>query len=285
MVNDYKKHDLYGKTLIQKIELTAPFKFDFPVAEQACFLYLKSGNAEYQFDDYEINIPSNYSLLLNCIHSGKQLHSSNSKENCEIVIVTFYPEILKKIYDRELPLLFQASKNIVSNKSSEKINNDFLIQKYIEGLLFYFENPSLINEEILILKVKEILLLLSQTQNSESVQLILSQLFSPATYTFKQIIEANLFSQMTIEELAQKHNLSLSSFKREFSKIYHDTPANYIKAKKMEKATELLQFSNQRITEIAFDCGFNDLANFTKSFTSKYSLSPTNYRQKLKTKQ
>ena len=90
---------------------------------------------------------------------------------------------------------------------------------------------------------------------------------------------------MTIEELAQQHNLSLSSFKREFSKIYHDTPANYIKAKKLEKATELLEFSNQRITEIAFDCGFNDLANFTKSFTSKYSLSPTNYRQKLKTKQ
>lgn len=285
MVNDYKKHDLYGKTLIQKIELVPPFKFDFPVAEQACFLYLKSGNAEYQFDDHEINIPSNYSLLLNCINSGKQLHSANSKENCEIVIVTFYPEILKRIYDRELPLLFQAPKNIVSNKSSEKINNDFLIQKYIEGLLFYFENPSLINEEILILKVKEILLLLSQTQNSESVQLILSQLFSPATYTFKQIIEANLFSQMTIEELAQQHNLSLSSFKREFSKIFHDTPANYIKAKKLEKAAELLEFSNQRITEIAFDCGFNDLANFTKSFTSKYSLSPTNYRQKLKTKQ
>lgn len=285
MLNDYKKHDLYGKTLIQKIELTPPFKFDFPVTEQACFLYVKEGEVDYQIDDQQINVAANYSLLLNCINSGKQIHNSKSNSNCEIVIVTFYPEILKKIYDRELPLLFQKPNNVISNKSSQKINNDFLIQKYIEGLLFYFENPSLINEDILVLKVKEIILLLSQTQNSESVQLILSQLFSPAAYTFKQIIEANLFSQLTIEELAQQNNLSVSSFKREFSKLYHDTPANYIKAKKLEKAAELLQVSNQRITEIAFDCGFNDLANFTKSFTSKYKVSPTNYRQKLNNNQ
>ncbi|UTN02802.1 AraC family transcriptional regulator [Flavobacterium bizetiae] len=282
MVNDYKKHDLYGKTLIQKIELTPPFKFDFPVTEQACFLYVKGGDLEYQIDDEPISIATHYSLLLNCINSGKQIYNSKSNCNCEIVIVTFYPEILKKIYDRELPLLLQTPKNVISNKSSEKINNDFLIQKYIEGLLFYFENPSLINEDILVLKVKEIILLLSQTQNSESVQLILSQLFSPATYTFKQIIEANLFSQLSVEELAQQNNLSVSSFKREFVKIYQDTPANYIKTKKLEKAAQLLEVSDQRINEIAFDCGFNDLANFTKSFTGKYSVSPTNYRQRSK---
>jgi len=281
MINDYRKHDLYGKTLIQKIALTPPFKFDFPVTEQACFLYVLEGEFEYQIDDKHLEIPTNYSLFLNCIHSGKQIHSSNPKSNCEIVIVTFYPEILKKIYDRELPLLLQAPGNIISNKSSEKISSDFLIQKYIEGLLFYFENPSLINEDILILKLKEIILLLSQTQNLEALQLIISQLFSPTTYTFKQIIEAHLFSQLTIEELAQQNNLSVSSFKREFAKIYHDTPANYIKAKKLEKAAELLLLSDQRITEIAFDCGFNDLANFTKSFTSKYSVNPTSYRHKL----
>lgn len=278
MILEYKKHDLYGKTLIQKIALTSPFRFDFPVSEQACFLYVKEGEFNYQIDDKEINISTDYSLFLNCISSGKQIHNGNPESSCEIVIVTFYPEILKKIYDRELPLVLQEPKNKISNKSSEKINNDFLIQKYIEGLLFYFENPSLINEDILVLKVKEIILLLSQTQNAEAVQLILSQLFSPSTYTFKQIIEAHLFSQLTIEELAAQNNLSVSSFKREFAKLYNDSPANYIKTKKLEKAAELLLVSDQRITEIAFDCGFNDLANFTKSFNDKYNTTPTNYR-------
>lgn len=284
MVNDYKKYDLFGKTLMQKIALTPPFKFDFPVTDRACFLYVLNGDVHYQVDNELIDVPANYSLLLNCISSGKQIHNSNPKSNCEIVIVTFYPDILKKIYDRELPSLLQPPKNRISNKSSEKVNSDFLIQKYIEGLLFYFENPSLINEDILVLKLKEIILLLSQTQNADAIQIILSQLFSPATYSFKQIIEENLFSQLTIEQLAEQNNLSVSSFKREFAKLYNDTPANYIKNKKLEKAAELLLISDQRITEIAFDCGFNDLANFTKSFSDKYNTTPTNYRMGLKAK-
>lgn|SRR5690606_1161463 len=282
MVADYSKIDLFGKSFIQKIVLKAPFEYTFPVAEHACFLYMLEGEMQYQFDDDHVIIPTNYSLLLNCISSGKQIHNSNSNSNGELVIITFHPDILKKIYERELPLLLQQPQNVISNLSSEKINIDFLIQKYIEGLLLYFENPSLVNDDILILKLKEIILLLSQTRNAENIQVVLSQLFSPTTYTFKQIIEANLFTQLGIEDLARKTNLSVSSFKREFTKLYNDSPANYIKTKRLEKAAELLLVSDNRITDIAFECGFNDLANFTKSFHDKYDASPTNYRAGLK---
>lgn len=284
MVNDYKKMDLFGKSLIQKIIVQPPFQYDFPVTDRACFLYVLEGDIRYELDGEPVNIPANYSLFLNCISSGKQIHNSNATGNCALVIVTFYPDILKKIYDRELPSLLQAPQKIISNQTSEKINSDFLIQKYIEGLLFYFENPSLVNEDILILKLKEIILLLSQTQNAAAVQVILSQLFSPATYTFKQIIEANLFSQLSMEELAQQNNLSLSSFKREFAKLYNDTPSNYIKTKRLEKAAGLLLASDEWITDIAFGCGFNDLANFTRSFSEKYKMTPTHYRLQQKNK-
>ena len=276
MVIDYKKIDLLGKPFIQKLIIKPPFKYDFPVEERACFLYVMKGEIQYQSDSNNVNITTNHSLFLNCINSGKQIHKSHNEEG-EIVIVTFHPEILKKIYDRELPFVLQPS-NKASNQSSEKINNDFLIQKYIEGLLFYFENPSLTNDEILILKLKEIILLLSQTQNATTIQVILSQLFSSTTYTFKQIIEANLFSHINVEDLAQKTNLSVSSFKREFKKLYNDSPANYIKSKRLEKAADMLLLSTERISDIAMDCGFNDLANFTKSFHDKYEITPTNYR-------
>lgn len=277
MISDYKKIDLFGKTLIQKVDLKPPFEFSFPVAEQACFLYMLKGEMQYTSHHDQLKISTNHSLLLNCINSGKQIHDSNSNDTGEIVIVTFHPDILKKVYNKEIPLIFQPN-NQISNQARRAINNDFLIQKYIEGLLFYFENPSLVNDEILILKLKEIILLLSQTQDAESIQVILSQLFSPTTFTFKQIIEAHIFEQVSVEDLAQKTNFSVSSFKREFKKLYHDSPANYIKTKRLEKATELLMASDERISSIAFDCGFNDLANFTKSFHAKYECTPTNYR-------
>jgi AraC-like DNA-binding protein len=282
MVTDYKKIDLFGQTLIQKVILKPPFEFPFPVSDNACFLFSLEGEIQFHVEEEQFVVPSNYSLLLNCINTGKKISNTTSRTQSELVVISFHPDTLKKIYQRELPLLLQKSKTNISNQSSEKINNDFLIKKYIEGLLFYFENPSLVNEEILILKLKEIILLLSQTQNAETIQVILSQLFSPATYSFKQIIEANIFLQVGVEDLAQKTNLSVSSFKREFAKLYNDSPANYIKTQRLEKAAELLMVSGERITDIAFDCGFNDLANFTKSFHDKYSLTPTNYRLKLK---
>jgi len=278
MIIDHKKYDLFGKPLLHKLVLKPPFAYDFPVTDNACFLYMLEGGINYKLDDEKINLPGKHSLFQNCIHSDKQISNENSESNNEIVIINFHPDILKKIYDKELPLLLKSQKNIVSNQSITKINNDFLIQKYIEGLLFYFENPSLINDEILVLKLKEIILLLSQTSNVEEIQVILSQLFSPTAYTFRQIIEAHLYLQLTIEELAHHNNLSVSSFKREFAKLYHDTPANYIKTKKLEKAAELLSVSDERISDIAFECGFNDLANFTRSFSEKYNISPTKYR-------
>lgn len=277
MLNNYKKIDLLGKSFLQKIVVKAPFTFDFPVEERACFLYVLQGEMQFQLDDDQTDIPANHSLLLNCLNSGKQIRDTRDSGTGEIVIVTFHPEILKKIYERELPAIIQPGKS-VSNQSHGMISNEFLIQKYIEGLLFYFENPSLVNDEILILKLKEIILLLSQTQQVETIQVILSQLFSPAKFSFRQIIEANLLSQINIEELAQKTNLSVSSFKREFAKLYNDTPANYIKNKKLEKAAELLLASDSRIADIAYNCGFNELANFTKSFHDKYHLTPTNFR-------
>jgi AraC-like DNA-binding protein len=59
-------------------------------------------------------------------------------------------------------------------------------------------------------------------------------------------------------------NLRLSSFKREFKKNYNDAPASYIRNKRLEKSAKLLCISEKRITNIAHDCGFNDLATFSR---------------------
>ena len=140
MIVDHKKYELFGKAVLQKVVLKPPFKFTFPITDNACFLYMLEGETHIQADDEQINIPHKHSVFLNCINSSKEISNSNNSVPNEIVIVNFHPDILKKIYDREMPSLLQAPK-LISNKSTEIINNDFLIQKYIEGLLFYFKKP------------------------------------------------------------------------------------------------------------------------------------------------
>jgi len=278
MLSEHRQYELHGKTLLEVLTLKPPFTHQMAAAENACFHYMLESELQYKIDDKQLKVANEESVVLNCRTVGNTMRSISAASQNKLVIVHFHPDILKRIYDKELPLLLQKPKNAVTNKTSERINNDFLIQKYIEGLLFYFDNPTLVNDDILTLKLKEIIILLSQTTNAGAIQMILSQLFSPAIYSFKQIIEANLFADITLDELADYCNLSLSSFKREFAKHYSDTPANYIKTKRLEKAAELLTVSDMRITDIAFESGFNELANFTKSFHAKYGLTPSNYR-------
>ena len=278
MITERKKYELFGKTLIEKIVITAPFKVPSPMQDEACFLYVIEGEIKYQLDNLKINIPANDAVLLKCGNYFGQMSSNKTSKKQEVIIVHFHPEILKKVYEKDIPKILEQPKKISIPVSFEKINNEILIQKYIEGLLFYFDNPSLVNEEMLVLKLKEIILLLSQTKNAPVIQQILSQLFSPATFTFKQVIEDNIYTNLSAEQLARLTNLSTSTFKREFKKIYDDTPANYLKNIRLDRAAELLTISDERITNISFNCGFSNLAHFSKCFHQKFNVSPTTYR-------
>ena len=278
MITERKKYELFGKTLIEKIVIIAPFKVPAPMPDEACFLYVIEGEIKYQLNNLNINIPANDAVLLKCGNYFGQMSSNKTSKKQEVIIVHFHPEILKKVYEKDIPKILEQPKKISIPVSFEKINNEILIQKYIEGLLFYFDNPSLVNEEMLVLKLKEIILLLSQTKNAPVIQQILSQLFSPATFTFKQVIEDNIYTNLSAEQLARLTNLSTSTFKREFKKIYDDTPANYLKNIRLDRAAELLTISDERITNISFNCGFSNLAHFSKCFHQKFNVSPTTYR-------
>lgn len=284
MIIERKQYQLFEKMIFEKLTIQAPFKIPNPMPDEACFLYMLEGKIDYKTENQNVSIPQNDAVLLKCGNYFSQIKNGESGSQHQIIIVHFHPKILKTIYSSDLPKIFKNPDFVDHKIDLSTINNDFLIQKYIENLLFYFDNPTLVNEDILVLKFKEIILLLCQTKNASTIQQILSQLFSPTSFTFKEVIESNIYSNYSLVEFSKITNLSLSSFKREFKKNYNDTPANYIRNRKLEKSTELLVLSEERITNIAFDCGFNDLTNFSHLFTEKYGCSPSTYRLNQKDK-
>ncbi len=283
MILEHQTIDLFGHMLFEKAVIKAPFKKPHPMPDEACFLYILDGEYKSISEDEELRILKEESLLMKCGHYLSQMFPNGTNGQYEALAIHFYPEMLKKIYDNSLPS-FLKKYNFAFHSNMVKLEASILIKKYIESLLFYFENPQLVTEDILILKLKEIILLLLQTENSPKVIEILNNLFSKKTFSFKEIIEAHIFSNVSITELAQLTHHSLSSFKREFKKIYQDTPANYIKKKRIEKAAELLLVSDQSISHIAYDCCFQDIAHFSRSFKAVYGHSPSKYRLSFKDK-
>ncbi len=76
-------------------------------------------------------------------------------------------------------------------------------------------------------------------------------------------IESNLEKPMTLEELATVANFSKFHFNRIFQSIVGETPFQFILRVRLERAATLIITSkNERISTIAYKCGFSDISVF-----------------------
>jgi AraC-like DNA-binding protein len=95
------------------------------------------------------------------------------------------------------------------------------------------------------------------------------------------MIEANQYNNFTIEELAFLTHRSESTFKRDFKKWYGEPPAKYLKERRLQKALSLLHQPEYSVNEVAWECGFENAAHFSTSFSKRFGKSPKKYRNDL----
>jgi AraC-like DNA-binding protein len=269
--------NLYGEKLFERARVTPPFKRANHLSNEACLLFFSEGGNNHYSQSESLTVTTGDGILMKCGNFFFDLIPDKESGNAEMIAIHFFPKVLKQIFKNALPKFLTESDKSGSNQYMTQINGDQVLAAYMKSIMLLFKNPSLADEEVLALKLKEIVLILSKMDNS-GVRQILMNLFNPASVAFKQTIEAHLFSQLSLDDLASLTNNSLSSFQRQFKKLYKTTAANYIKNKRLEKSAELLKLSDLSITEISDECIFSDIAHFSNSFKEKYNFTPSAYR-------
>jgi AraC family L-rhamnose operon transcriptional activator RhaR/AraC family L-rhamnose operon regulatory protein RhaS len=91
-------------------------------------------------------------------------------------------------------------------------------------------------------------------------------------------LERNIHGELDLDELASIAQMSRRSFLRVFQSATGTSPLAWVIEQRINRACNLLRHTDRRITEIAFDIGFNDSNYFTRQFTKITGLSPRNYR-------
>lgn len=94
-------------------------------------------------------------------------------------------------------------------------------------------------------------------------------------------IEDHYLEPLSLEEIAGKSNVSIRHLNRIFRSYYRMTPISYLQKLRLERACYLLKHGNLSITEISYECGFNDSNYFTRQFRKAYGMSPKTFRQSL----
>lgn len=92
----------------------------------------------------------------------------------------------------------------------------------------------------------------------------------------------NLAQKLTLEDIAGYVGYSPSHFGQVFLKKTGQTPLNYFNQLKIQKACQLLDFSDMKIKEIAHELGFYDQYHFSKVFLKQIGEPPSQYKKRNK---
>lgn len=93
-------------------------------------------------------------------------------------------------------------------------------------------------------------------------------------YTIEHFAEG-----ITLEDIAAHVNMSIPAFCLYFRKHTKKTYIEFLNEVRIGKACQQLIDSQKTISEIAYDCGYNTLANFNKQFLKIRKVQPSHYRK------
>lgn len=91
-------------------------------------------------------------------------------------------------------------------------------------------------------------------------------------------IYADLARPVSLSELAELADLSPFHFHRVFQAMIGETPNDFMKRLRLERAVYLMSFGKQSsLTSIALSCGFGSSSDFTRSFKQRYGVAPSKF--------
>lgn len=162
--------------------------------------------------------------------------------------------------------------------STIRVNNDVGLNVFFQSMMAYFTGIEKPSEALLKLKLKELILSLLVSKNNSDLSKYFFSLGNTDTPSINEIMESNFRYNLSLENYADLCHRSLSSFKRDFQKQYNETPGRWLLNKRLDYSAVLLKNNQMNISQIIFECGFEDLSHFSRAFKTRFGVSPSQYR-------
>ena len=211
-------------------------------------------------------------------HKPLELHKFNitSESGAELLIFTFNMagELSSKMERRVCKLNdYQTS---IMGKLRQSIDLDIKNQKNCDtnqthiNVLKYIENDSCSIQEKANY-IEELIISLSQSEN------LVKTTHTAETSLYKKAVgymSENIDTSVSVEDLANKLNVSVSALKRLFAKYAGMSVHKYFLSLKMQKATSLLQ-EGMNVSEVAYQLGFSSQGYFSAAYKRETGKNPS----------
>ncbi len=276
------------------------------LSEKDCFYIVERHKTEFTYP-----IHQHKEFELNFIEKGKGVRrivgdSVEEIDDYELVLVG--GEDLEHVWEqgnckskdiREITIHFSGGifgNDLMSKNQFSTIRR--MLRKADHGLSFstsaimkvYSVLDTIANEQNRFVQFLKMMYILYELSVSDDVRVLASSSFSHAVRTqesrrvqkVKQYINDHYAEPLKLADLADLVGMSPVAFSRFFRQRTNRTLSDYIVDIRLGYAARMLVDSTKNVSEICYECGFNNLSNFNRTFKAKRNYTPRDFRAMFK---
>ena len=162
------------------------------------------------------------------------------------------------------------------------------VEDKVEGLTIgaddYVTKP--FNVEILILRMRKLIDLSKKRKaklliDPEPSEIAITSLDEKLVENAIKYVEANIGRcDLSVEELSRGLGMSRVHLYKKLLQITGKTPIEFIRVIRLKRAAQMLRESQQNVSEIAYQLGFNNPKYFSKYFKDEFGVLPSVYQER-----
>jgi len=239
------------------------------------FFFITRGTKIFYFEDHHIAVDKDHFVLLKKgIYTMSEYFTE--KEGFEALVIFIPDQLLKQ---------FRYSETFVKpvnrfDSAYSLMRPDELLKSFRMQYMSFFGRSIANMEAILQLKLQELFLMLCSSSNRDQLMNFIESAVPDQPADIEFIVQNHLFQPLTIAELAVLSGRSLSAFKRDFHEKYQCPPKQWINQKRLAHAHRALSYTGKTISEVAYECGFENSSHFIKIYKKQYGFTPNSVRAK-----
>ena len=246
--------------------------------------YVLSGTKYLYCNDYSYSIEEGSVFILDAgFHYEENVVGSNGR----FEQITFYlsSQRLQQVifglninYGLSFSSHHSCSKCVVRNFAFTMATTP--IRNFFVGIDLSLRNSGLLHNDVgQRIKLNELIyLLLSEEDGCLRRKVLRSS--DAESGQFISVIYDNIFNDISVEMLAELTNRSLTSFKKEFRRLFSASPHRWIVEQRLDRARIMLASTSRTVSEIGAECAFANISHFIKLFKQRYSETPASFRRK-----
>jgi AraC family transcriptional regulator, exoenzyme S synthesis regulatory protein ExsA len=205
------------------------------------------------------------------------LKHSDDTELC--VFMYFIPDDFVRAAVRELKADLPALPPPADTRDMViRVKDDAGVQAFLQSMTVFFNTSGAPPKLLLKLKLRELIASIIVSSANASLSSYLRMLARSDAPSIPAIMEQNCCHNLPLAAFARLCHRSLSTFKRDFHRHYGMAPGRWLLDRRLECSERLLKTTNMSVTDVVFECGFEQPSHFSRAFKAKYGRTPSEYR-------